>query len=112
MDGMGRAARAATELLQRHRRDTVHIVTHIDADALAAAGIAATCLRRAGIAYRVTYCKSLDEAKLGELRAQVAPLAWSRIWAPRSTNGCLRATRSSRTTTSWWSTRPPSRFRT
>lgn len=76
MDGMGRAARAATELLQRHRRDTVHIVTHIDADALAAAGIAATCLRRAGIAYRVTYCKSLDEAKLGELRAQVAPLAW------------------------------------
>lgn len=76
MDGMWRAARAAAEALRHHRRETVHIVTHIDADALAAAGIAATCLRRAGIGFRVTYCKSLDDSKLKELQTERAPLTW------------------------------------
>lgn len=76
MDGMGAAAREAAVLLRKHRNDTVHIVTHIDADALSAAGIAASALRRAGIEYRVTYCKSLDDATLARIRDDNAPVRW------------------------------------
>lgn len=76
MDGMWRAARDAAGLLRGHRGDTIHIVTHIDADALSAAGIAATALRRAGIDFRVTYCKSLDDATLERIRDDNAALRW------------------------------------
>lgn len=73
---MWTAARQAAELLQKHRNHAVRIVTHIDADALSAAGIAASCLRRAGIEYRVTYCKSLDDATLARIRDERAELSW------------------------------------
>lgn len=73
---MGRAARDAAKLLREHRNEAVHIVTHIDADALSAAGIAATALKRAAIEYRVTYCKSLDDATLARIRDDNASLRW------------------------------------
>ncbi|HLE46864.1 MAG TPA: DHH family phosphoesterase, partial [Candidatus Thermoplasmatota archaeon] len=76
MDGMWRAAKAAADLVRTHRGTTVRIVTHIDADALSAAGIAASCLQRAGIEFRVDYCKSLDRATLERIRADRSPLTW------------------------------------
>lgn len=76
MDGMRTAAREAADLIRAHGKETIHIVTHIDADALSAAGIAASSLDRAGIDYRVTYCKSLDDATLARLRDDPAPLTW------------------------------------
>lgn len=76
MEGIWRAAKAAAELVRSHRNDTVRLVTHIDADALSAAGIAASCLQRAGIEFRVDYCKSLDRATLERVRADRAALTW------------------------------------
>ena len=76
MDGMWRAAKAAAELVRLHRQDTVRIVTHIDADALSAAGIAASCLQRAGVEFTVDYCKSLDNATLDRIRSGGAALTW------------------------------------
>ncbi|MBI2077385.1 MAG: DHH family phosphoesterase [Euryarchaeota archaeon] len=76
MDGMWRAAKAAAELVRSHRGKTVRIVTHIDADALSAAGIAASCLQRAGVEYNVDYCKSLDRATLERIRSDGAALTW------------------------------------
>jgi RecJ-like exonuclease len=73
---MWQAAKSAAALVRVHRSHTVRIVTHIDADALSAAGIAASCLQRAGIDYRVTYCKSLDNATLTRIREDRAELSW------------------------------------
>ena len=76
MDGMWASAKAAAELIRSHRNDTIQIVTHIDADALSAAGIAASTLRRAGISYKVTYCKSLDDAMVKKLNDENPALSW------------------------------------
>lgn len=76
MGGMWAAAKAAAESLRSHRNDAIQIVTHIDADALSAAGVAATALRRAGIEYKVTYCKSLDDAMVKRLHDQNPALSW------------------------------------
>lgn len=73
---MWRSAKAAAELVRSHKSDTVHIVTHIDADALSAAGVAATALRRARIEYKVTYCKSLDDAMVKRLNDENPALSW------------------------------------
>ncbi len=46
----------------------VRIVTHIDADGIAAGAIATRCLERAGIDGSVRYVKQLDEAAITSLR--------------------------------------------
>lgn len=47
---------------------TVDIVTHIDADGIAAGAIATRCLERAGIENSIRYVKQLDESVIESLR--------------------------------------------
>ncbi len=49
--------------------ETVLLVSHIDADGLTSAAIAATALRRADIPHEVAFCRQLDERELERIAA-------------------------------------------
>ena len=59
-----RAAACAKRLLEA---DRVLLVSHIDADGLTSAGIAATALERAEISFEATFEKQLDEASIAAI---------------------------------------------
>ena len=59
-----RAAACAERLLGAER---VLLVSHIDADGLTSAGIAASALERAGIAFEAAFEKQLDEASIAAI---------------------------------------------
>lgn len=61
-----RAARCADRL---RAADEVLLVSHIDADGLTSAGIAATALERAGIPFEATFAKQLDNEELERIAA-------------------------------------------
>ncbi len=56
--------------------DTVHIVTHIDADGLTAGSIAITALQRAHKKYSIECVKQLDERVLDTVEKNQADLIW------------------------------------
>ena len=69
-DDAERAARALS------RASTVAVATHIDADGISAAAIAALALNRAGIRPDVSFHKKLDEQVLNSLKEKKADLVW------------------------------------
>ncbi|MFW6448580.1 MAG: DHH family phosphoesterase [Halobacteriota archaeon] len=60
-------ARSCTDRLRESAE--VLLVSHIDADGLTSAAIAATALRRAGIPHEVAFCRQLDARELDRIAA-------------------------------------------
>jgi RecJ-like exonuclease len=58
------------------RAQTVTVATHIDADGIAAAGIASAALTRAGRLACVRFFKKLDDAAIKDLRKSGSDLVW------------------------------------
>jgi len=63
------ADRAAACADRLRATDEVLLASHIDADGLTSAGIAATALERAGIPFETVFCKQLDEAEVASIAA-------------------------------------------
>lgn len=63
------ADRAAACADRLRTADEVLVASHIDADGLTSAGIAATALERAGIPYEATFAKQLDGEELERIAA-------------------------------------------
>ncbi len=59
-----------------HAVDSIHIVTHIDADGITAGAIAALAIQRLGKKYTIDCVKQLDELVVSRLLAQNYPLVW------------------------------------
>ncbi|HID25767.1 MAG TPA: DHH family phosphoesterase [Thermoplasmata archaeon] len=68
-----RAKQLAAQII---RATDVHIVTHIDADGVAAGAIAASALRRMGKEYSVQFIKQLDEFVIQDLLDKNPELVW------------------------------------
>ncbi|MEF8789731.1 MAG: DHH family phosphoesterase [Haloarculaceae archaeon] len=62
-----RAERCADHL---HETDRVLLASHIDADGLTSAGVAATALRRAGIPFEAVFKKQLDDREVASIAAR------------------------------------------
>ncbi|MEF8840230.1 MAG: recombinase RecJ, partial [Haloarculaceae archaeon] len=62
-----RAERCADRLCEA---DRVLLASHIDADGLTSAGVAATALRRAGIPVETTFKKQLDDREVASIAAR------------------------------------------
>jgi RecJ-like exonuclease len=62
-----RAERCADRLREA---DRVLLASHIDADGLTSAGVAATALRRAGIPFETTFKKQLDDREVASIAAR------------------------------------------
>ncbi|WP_135821797.1 single-stranded-DNA-specific exonuclease RecJ [Halostella litorea] len=63
------ADRAAACADRLRAADAVLLASHIDADGLTSAGIAATALERAGIPFETVFSKQLDEAEIASIAA-------------------------------------------
>ena len=66
--------KSISETLKKHRE--VKIVSHIDADGIAAGSIASVCLKREGIEHNVDFIKQLDEHVIDKLRNENPELVW------------------------------------
>jgi len=67
---VGALADTASACAERLRAaDSVLLASHIDADGLTSAAIAATALERAGISFETVFSKQLDEAELESIAA-------------------------------------------
>jgi len=66
----------AVEMLRRHVEagDTIRIVTHSDADGIAAGGILSETVRRLGVGFRTTCEKRVDEKMVEAVAAERPPL--------------------------------------
>ncbi|UCF08221.1 MAG: DHH family phosphoesterase [Thermoplasmata archaeon] len=58
------------------KQNQVLIVSHIDADGIAAGSIASTALKRRGIEHEVRFVKKLDEIEMERTRDANPPLVW------------------------------------
>jgi single-stranded-DNA-specific exonuclease len=58
------------------RAPEVHIYSHIDADGICGAAVAAETLSRAGIEHRVEFLKKMDDAAIQLIKDSNPPLAW------------------------------------
>lgn len=66
--------KSIVEILKKHKE--VKIVSHIDADGIAAGSIASVCLKREGIEHSVDFVKQLDENVIDKLRNESPELVW------------------------------------
>jgi len=66
----------AAQVIQNHvaKGDFVSVVSHLDADGLAAAGILGCVLNRLDAAFRIRIAKQMDESITNELASEGAPL--------------------------------------
>ena len=74
VQGIFKRAKEIAMLISAAER--IVVVSHIDADGITAASIAAKALERLGKEYRVDFVKQLDEQKIEELRDENPPLVW------------------------------------
>ncbi|MFO7618509.1 MAG: DHH family phosphoesterase [Thermoplasmata archaeon] len=81
---MDNAARKAAERLLAAEHVTV--VSHIDADGVAAAGVASSALDHVKMRHDVLFTKKMDEAFLGGLKAMKPELVWFTDLGSGSTN--------------------------
>jgi len=67
---MIRAIKGQTAVIAKEiqKKDEVQIVTHIDADGIAAGAIAQCCLHRAGIENRIRFVKQLDQMTIEHIK--------------------------------------------
>ncbi|PSG95949.1 recombinase RecJ [Thermoplasmatales archaeon SW_10_69_26] len=68
------ASREAADRLAE--ADEVHLVGHIDADGLCAAGIASRAMTEAGIPHEVTFVKTMGKPEAGDLLDENPATAW------------------------------------
>jgi single-stranded-DNA-specific exonuclease len=74
MDGIIQRAKELSSILKEH--DTVHIVTHIDADGLTAGSIAATTMQRLRKPYTIEFIKQIDKHTIDDLEKHHDDLVW------------------------------------
>jgi len=74
MDGIYQRAMELASILQD--QDTVHIVTHIDADGLTAGAIASSCVNRLGLPYTIEFIKQIDKNTTKNLEKHHGNLVW------------------------------------
>jgi RecJ-like exonuclease len=63
-------AKSIAKLIQTRDFEKVQVITHIDADGLTAAGIAALALDREEISYNIKFVKQLDDSIISDLNNQ------------------------------------------
>jgi len=58
------------------KKDDVLIISHIDADGIAAGSIASMALRRKGIEHDIRFVKKLDDNEIERIRNENPPMVW------------------------------------
>lgn len=76
IDGLLSSASEAAKIILKHveENETIHVVSHLDADGLAAAGIIGKSLFRLGATFRLRIERWLDEKTIDGIAAEKPPL--------------------------------------